>query len=189
VRVTGAPAASRAASPEPKAAGRAFWRAADAAALWRAAERRTDPTHALPGGMKVKADRDESSPYAAMLAAQDVALKCKARPTGCLQRARTTPADHAPGAGAGDYGAAHQAARHWRQQDQDAGAGGAVCAARAVAQRPQDWPHRGRDADANGCVSPEGRPPRSPPVGGWGGGADVAPLSQLWESLKESQKT
>ncbi|TPX65646.1 hypothetical protein SpCBS45565_g05007 [Spizellomyces sp. 'palustris'] len=28
-------------------------------------------------GMKVKADRDESSPYAAMLAAQDVAQKCK----------------------------------------------------------------------------------------------------------------
>ncbi|WPK25126.1 hypothetical protein PUMCH_002429 [Australozyma saopauloensis] len=27
--------------------------------------------------MKVKADRDESSPYAAMLAAQDVAEKCK----------------------------------------------------------------------------------------------------------------
>lgn len=27
--------------------------------------------------MKVKADRDESSPYAAMLAAQDVAAKCK----------------------------------------------------------------------------------------------------------------
>merc|ERR1711928_74335 len=30
-----------------------------------------------PGGMKVKADRDESSPYAAMLAAQDVAVRCK----------------------------------------------------------------------------------------------------------------
>ena len=29
------------------------------------------------GGMKVKADRDESSPYAAMLAAQDVAERCK----------------------------------------------------------------------------------------------------------------
>lgn len=29
------------------------------------------------GGMKVKADRDESSPYAGMLAAQDVAAKCK----------------------------------------------------------------------------------------------------------------
>jgi small subunit ribosomal protein S14e len=31
------------------------------------------------GGMKVKADRDESSPYAAMLATQDVAEKIKAR--------------------------------------------------------------------------------------------------------------
>ena len=31
----------------------------------------------VTGGMKVKADRDESSPYAAMLAAQDVAQKCK----------------------------------------------------------------------------------------------------------------
>ncbi|CEG68713.1 Putative 30S ribosomal protein S14e [Rhizopus microsporus] len=29
------------------------------------------------GGMQVKADRDESSPYAAMLAAQQVAAKCK----------------------------------------------------------------------------------------------------------------
>jgi len=27
--------------------------------------------------MKVKADRDEASPYAAMLAAQDVAQRCK----------------------------------------------------------------------------------------------------------------
>ena len=27
--------------------------------------------------MKVKADRDESSPYAAMLAAQDVAVRCQ----------------------------------------------------------------------------------------------------------------
>ena len=33
----------------------------------------------VTGGMKVKADRDESSPYAAMLAAQDVAAKCKER--------------------------------------------------------------------------------------------------------------
>jgi small subunit ribosomal protein S14e len=36
--------------------------------------------------MKVKADRDESSPYAAMLAAQDVALKCKARACAALTR-------------------------------------------------------------------------------------------------------
>ena len=31
----------------------------------------------VTGGMKVKADRDESSPYGAMLAAQDVAQRCK----------------------------------------------------------------------------------------------------------------
>merc|ERR1712212_44033 len=31
----------------------------------------------ITGGMKVKADRDESSLYAAMLAAQDVAVRCK----------------------------------------------------------------------------------------------------------------
>ena len=31
----------------------------------------------ITGGQKVKADRDESSPYAAMLAAQDVAARCK----------------------------------------------------------------------------------------------------------------
>merc|ERR1712168_311499 len=31
----------------------------------------------VTGGMKVKADRDESSPYAAMLAAQEVAVRAK----------------------------------------------------------------------------------------------------------------
>merc|ERR1719199_749845 len=31
----------------------------------------------VTGGMKVKADRDEASPYAAMLAAQDVTAACK----------------------------------------------------------------------------------------------------------------
>jgi hypothetical protein len=41
----------------------------------------------VTGGMKVKADRDESSPYAAMLAAQDVAQKCKVHTE--LQRERT----------------------------------------------------------------------------------------------------
>jgi len=38
---------------------------------------RSFKSYLLQGGMKVKADRDESSPYAAMLAAQDVAKKCK----------------------------------------------------------------------------------------------------------------
>ena len=31
----------------------------------------------VTGGMKVKADRDEASPYVAMLAAQDVVARCK----------------------------------------------------------------------------------------------------------------
>ena len=35
----------------------------------------------VTGGMKVKADRDEASPYAAMLAAQDVAARCKVHNT------------------------------------------------------------------------------------------------------------
>merc|ERR1711871_1202509 len=38
----------------------------------------------VTGGMKVKADRDESSPYAAMLAAQDVATRCKELGIGAL---------------------------------------------------------------------------------------------------------
>merc|ERR1712241_1388343 len=33
----------------------------------------------VTGGMKVKTDRDEKSPYAAMLAAQDVAEQCRKR--------------------------------------------------------------------------------------------------------------
>jgi len=33
----------------------------------------------VTGGMKVKADRDQASPYAAMLAIQDVAVQCKER--------------------------------------------------------------------------------------------------------------
>ncbi|CAI8499369.1 unnamed protein product [Hanseniaspora opuntiae] len=35
------------------------------------------PIARVTGGMKVKADRDESTPYAAMLAAQDAAAKAK----------------------------------------------------------------------------------------------------------------
>eukprot|EP00656_Telonema_subtile_P016975 TRINITY_DN18_c0_g1_i3.p2 TRINITY_DN18_c0_g1~~TRINITY_DN18_c0_g1_i3.p2 ORF type:complete len:124 (-),score=25.06 TRINITY_DN18_c0_g1_i3:463-834(-) len=38
----------------------------------------------VTGGMKVKADRDEASPYAAMLAAQDVATRCKVQITTAL---------------------------------------------------------------------------------------------------------
>ncbi len=45
----------------------------------------------VTGGMKVRADRDESSPYAAMLAAQDVAERCKLLGIGALHvRIRAT---------------------------------------------------------------------------------------------------
>ena len=57
----------------------------------------------VTGGMKVKADRDESSPYAAMLAAQDVAARCKEVGINALHikiRATGGTATKAPGPGA-----------------------------------------------------------------------------------------
>jgi len=57
----------------------------------------------VTGGMKVKADRDESSPYAAMLAAQDVAEKCKERGVTALHvklRATGGTLTKTPGPGA-----------------------------------------------------------------------------------------
>lgn len=57
----------------------------------------------VTGGMKVKADRDESSPYAAMLAAQDVAEKCRARGITALHiklRATGGTETKSPGPGA-----------------------------------------------------------------------------------------
>lgn len=69
--------------------------------------------------------------------------------------------------------APRQAPRHRRQQDQDAGAGGSIRAARARPRGHQDRPHRGRDPHPHRLDAPQGRPPRSPPVskaggvGGW----------------------
>lgn len=57
----------------------------------------------VTGGMKVKSDRDESSPYAAMLAAQDVAEKCKALGVNALHiklRATGGTKTKTPGPGA-----------------------------------------------------------------------------------------
>uniref|UniRef100_A0A2P2IB31 40S ribosomal protein S14 n=1 Tax=Hirondellea gigas TaxID=1518452 RepID=A0A2P2IB31_9CRUS len=57
----------------------------------------------VTGGMKVKADRDESSPYAAMLASQDAAEKCKERGITALHiRLRATGGNRtkSPGPGA-----------------------------------------------------------------------------------------
>merc|ERR1712232_819609 len=57
----------------------------------------------VTGGMKVKADRDESSPYAAMMAAQDVAARCKELNVNCLHiklRATGGTGTKTPGPGA-----------------------------------------------------------------------------------------
>ncbi len=57
----------------------------------------------VTGGMKVKADRDEASPYAAMLAAQDVAERCRALGINALHvRLRATGGNKTktPGPGA-----------------------------------------------------------------------------------------
>ncbi|PKX98854.1 40S ribosomal protein uS11 [Aspergillus novofumigatus IBT 16806] len=52
----------------------------------------------VTGGMKVKADRDESSPYAAMLAAQDVAARCKELGINALHIKIRATGDPGPGA-------------------------------------------------------------------------------------------
>jgi small subunit ribosomal protein S14e len=57
----------------------------------------------VTGGMKVKADRDEASPYAAMLAAQDVAERCRVQGITALHvRLRATGGNKTktPGPGA-----------------------------------------------------------------------------------------
>ncbi len=57
----------------------------------------------VTGGMKVKADRDESSPYAAMLAAQDVVARCKELGVNALHiklRATGGTLSRTPGPGA-----------------------------------------------------------------------------------------
>merc|ERR1712130_634604 len=56
----------------------------------------------VSGGMKVKADRDENSPYAAMQAAQDVAARCKELGVTALHikiRARGGTKQKTPGPG------------------------------------------------------------------------------------------
>ena len=108
----------------------------------------------ITGGMRVKADRDEASPYAAMLAAQDVAERCKQvhyinisiiqinrlGRNQCF--ARETPC-------------------HWRYQDEDTGPGCSSSVARTGTFWHEDWPHRGRNSNSNGLHSQEGRSPWS----------------------------
>merc|ERR1711939_1287812 len=76
----------------------------------------------VTGGMKVKADRDESSPYAAMLAAQDVAQRCKELGINALHiKIRATGGNH-----------------------EDSRPRCPVCSARLGPFRNEDWQNRGR---------------------------------------------
>ncbi|KAI9629189.1 hypothetical protein KEM48_011035 [Puccinia striiformis f. sp. tritici PST-130] len=66
----------------------------------------------VTGGMKVKADRDESSPYAAMLAAQDVAARCKEVGITALHiKLRATGGTHTKTPGPGGQAALRALAR------------------------------------------------------------------------------
>jgi len=66
----------------------------------------------VTGGMKVKADRDESSPYAAMLAAQDVAVRCQAVKINALHiKLRATGGNGTKTAGPGAQSALRALAR------------------------------------------------------------------------------
>ena len=73
----------------------------------------------VTGGMKVKADRDEASPYAAMLAAQDVVARCKVW----------------------YHRLAHQTSRNWGKQDQDTRPRRTSCTTRTCSCRHEDWTH------------------------------------------------
>lgn len=69
----------------------------------------------LAGGMKVKADRDESSPYAAMLAAQDVAQKCKVRLACCLSCTGMQRGSQVEAGGASQLSSSYFQPIKWRQ--------------------------------------------------------------------------
>jgi hypothetical protein len=77
----------------------------------------------VTGGMKVKADRDEASPYAAMLAAQDVAEKVKVCITNCCT---LSPNTSTPRTGAECHSTPRKDPCYRRQWDEDTRAGCAV---------------------------------------------------------------
>jgi hypothetical protein len=94
----------------------------------------------VTGGMKVKADRDESSPYAAMLAAQDVAARCKELGITALHiKIRAT--------GGMSYWIAHtfiDILRLYRQRHKDPRPRRTVRSPRSGSIRHEDWKNRGR---------------------------------------------
>ena len=87
----------------------------------------------------MKADRDEASPYAAMLAAQDVAVRCKELGVTALHiKMRATGGNKTKSPG--------------------------PRASRAFPKRPKDRQDRRRHSGPHGQHQEEGWSPRSPPV-------------------------
>jgi hypothetical protein len=117
--------------------------------------------------MKVKADRDESSPYAAMLAAQDVAARCKELGITALHiKIRATGGMFGP-----EYlyiGEQHIVnSRLHRQRHQDPWPWRPVRSPRSGALWHEDWPHRGRHPHALRLDPPQGWSPWSPSLNLW----------------------
>lgn len=107
----------------------------------------------VTGGMKVKADRDESSPYAAMLAAQDVAVRCKVgqclpstlqvllpRHYFALWHAHLQRTSAMTGAR--HWGSTHQTEGYWRKQDKDSRSRSSVSTSGPCPSGHQDWTDR-----------------------------------------------
>ena len=144
----------------------------------------------VTGGMKVKADRDESSPYAAMLAAQDVAVRLKelgASPTK-LRGASTkvssvgsVACESSQWYGARYHRRARQDQGHWRRQDQDPRPGRAGCASCPGPFWPQDWSYRGRHSGSDRLHPQEGWSSWSPTLGARALGAGHV-FSYHWSS-------
>ncbi|KAK8934080.1 hypothetical protein KSP40_PGU019638 [Platanthera guangdongensis] len=110
----------------------------------------------ITGGMKVKADRDESSPYAAMLAAQDVAQRCKELGISALHiKLRATGGNKTKTPGPG----AQSALRALARSGMKIGRIGAHCSPGwhvvGALLRP-----RGRDPHSHRQYPPEGRQKR-----------------------------
>ena len=130
--------------------------------------------------MKVKADRDEASPYAAMLAAQDVAVRCKVRTMSsdkaahlnvcafCSDPVRVVLGPDSPSfflaAGTWTHCPAYQDARDWWQQDKKSWTRRTICSACTFPFWLEDWSHWGCHSCAHRQHPQKGWASRSPLV-------------------------
>ena len=130
--------------------------------------------------MKVKADRDEASPYAAMLAAQDVAVRCKVRTMSsdkaahlnvcafCSDPVRVVLGPESPSfflaAGTWTHCPAYQDARDWWQQDKKSWTRRTICSACTFPFWLEDWSHWGCHSCAHRQHPQKGWASRSPLV-------------------------